>query len=393
MNSEDWRNVPCLVKPYKGQEPYIFISYAHKDAAMVFPVIERLVAEGHRVWYDEGIDPGSEWPEIIANRLSDCTACIAFISQNSLDSHNCRREINFALHKQKHFISVMLEEVTMSAGMEMQLSVNQSIFKYKLRTEQDFYDKLYEAEFLNATKQQEETKIVPPIPEEPKREEPVVQIPPQTVPETVQPASKKKKKGVLIALLIAVVLIAGGVLAYILLSEDDSGRSTIRMSSDLYDFTICIEDDVIQLPCSYETMANLGWKLEDSVSAGDMLDSKGTTGPNLYKDGHQIQVLIGNPSSSQQAIEDCMIIGIGWESSFDSYIMFSKGIEADTPSEQLIDAYGEPMTDVSGQFIYFSNEYAWYLFAYDEYETELVEVVAINTDGVSYDGLFGDFYY
>ena len=81
------------------------------------------------------------------------------------------------------------------------------------------------------------------------------------------------------------------------------------------------------------------------------------------------------------------------ESSFDSYIMFSKGIEADTPSEQLIDAYGEPMTDVSGQFIYFSNEYAWYLFAYDEYETELVEVVAINTDGVSYDGLFGDFYY
>lgn len=140
----------CSVKPYEGQENYIFVSYCHKDKAHVFPVIEQLARDGHRVWYDEGIDPGSEWPEIIAHHLSACSVCLAFISQNSLNSHNCRREINFALLKKKTFISVIIEPVQMSLGMEMQLSSAQSIFKYKLPTQSEFFEKLYSAQELKS---------------------------------------------------------------------------------------------------------------------------------------------------------------------------------------------------------------------------------------------------
>lgn len=138
----------CSVVPFEGNEKYIFVSYCHKDKAKVFPVIERLVRDGHRVWYDEGIDPGSEWPEIIANHLNGCSVCIAFISENSLNSHNCRREINFALLKKKFFISVILEPVQMSLGMEMQLSSSQSIFRYTL-SNNEFFEKLYGADELN----------------------------------------------------------------------------------------------------------------------------------------------------------------------------------------------------------------------------------------------------
>ena len=53
----------CNVKPYEGDKEFIFISYSHKDNALVFPVIEKLAENGFRVWYDEGIDPGSEWPD------------------------------------------------------------------------------------------------------------------------------------------------------------------------------------------------------------------------------------------------------------------------------------------------------------------------------------------
>ncbi len=134
----------CSVRPYEGDKEYIFISYCHKDKAKVFPVIERLVRDGYRVWYDEGIDPGSEWPEIIANHLNGCGVCIAFISDNSLNSHNCRREINFALLKKKFFISVILESVQMSPGMEMQLFSSQSIFRYSL-SDEEFFGKLYNA--------------------------------------------------------------------------------------------------------------------------------------------------------------------------------------------------------------------------------------------------------
>ena len=138
----------CSVKPYEGNKKYIFVSYCHKDKKFVFPIIEQLVCDGYRVWYDEGIDPGSEWPEIIASHLNGCAACIAFISENSLNSHNCRREINFALLKKKPFISVVIEPVVMSLGMEMQLSATQSIFKYTLSTEEEFFKKLYDAKFL-----------------------------------------------------------------------------------------------------------------------------------------------------------------------------------------------------------------------------------------------------
>ncbi len=138
----------CNAKPYEGNEPYIFISYSHQDCEAVFSIVERLTADGYRVWYDEGIHPGSEWPEIIAHHLNNCTVCMAFISSHSLESHNCRREINFALHKQKCFISVVLEACQMSPGMEMQLSTCQSIFKHALPSEDAFFVKLYQAEEL-----------------------------------------------------------------------------------------------------------------------------------------------------------------------------------------------------------------------------------------------------
>ena len=39
-------NIPVA---YKGQQPYIFISYAHKDSEIVLPIIARLQKEmeGH----------------------------------------------------------------------------------------------------------------------------------------------------------------------------------------------------------------------------------------------------------------------------------------------------------------------------------------------------------
>jgi len=137
--------IKCSVKPYSGDDGFIFISYSHKDRSEVFPIIEKMSKKGYRIWYDEGIDPGSEWPEIIANKLSECSAFIAFISENSINSHNCRREINYALHKQKVFVSIHLKEVAMTAGMEMQLSANQAIHKYAFADETAFYEKLFGA--------------------------------------------------------------------------------------------------------------------------------------------------------------------------------------------------------------------------------------------------------
>lgn len=138
----------CGVKPYEGQEAYLFVSYSHRDKKRVLPMIEQLARDGYRVWYDEGIDPGTEWPEVIAHHLNRCAVCIAFLTENALSSYNCRREINFAFSKKKALLPVMLEPAQLSLGMEMQLSAVQVIFKYALRDDEEFFAKLYKLEFM-----------------------------------------------------------------------------------------------------------------------------------------------------------------------------------------------------------------------------------------------------
>ena len=58
------------IKPYEGNRPYIFISYAHANSPAVMQITEVLSERGYRIWYDEGIEVGSEWPEYIAEHLA-----------------------------------------------------------------------------------------------------------------------------------------------------------------------------------------------------------------------------------------------------------------------------------------------------------------------------------
>ena len=127
---------------YEGSEPYLFISYSHVDADKVEPLLRELTDKGFRFWYDEGIAPGSEWPEDVARHLNDAAVVIAVISPNSMNSENCRREINFALSKSKPLLSVVLEKTEMPLGMEMQLSSHQSILGYNFSDWQAFADKI-----------------------------------------------------------------------------------------------------------------------------------------------------------------------------------------------------------------------------------------------------------
>ena len=148
----------CSVRPYEGADNYIFVSYCHQDKKTVYPIIERLARDGYRVWYDEGINPGADWPEVIADHLSRCALCIAFLSDNALNSHNCRREINFTLLKRKPLISVAIEQISMSPGMQMQLSSAQSIAKVGM-TDDEFFAALYRSPLLSSSKGEPDDSI------------------------------------------------------------------------------------------------------------------------------------------------------------------------------------------------------------------------------------------
>ena len=138
----------CIQKPYRGIKPYIFISYAHTDSKNVFDIINNLQSAEYRVWYDEGIDPGTEWDENIAVHVEKCGYFIALISENYLASSNCKDELNYARELEKPCLLVYLEDVQLPGGMRMRLSRLQAIHKYKYVSEMAFMQKLFETKGL-----------------------------------------------------------------------------------------------------------------------------------------------------------------------------------------------------------------------------------------------------
>jgi len=132
------------IKPYEGTEPYIFLSYAHADAPAVMAIAARLQAAGCRIWYDGGIEVGSEWPEYIAARLSGAAVMLAFLSNAYVRSENCRKELHFAQTRRIKTVNIFLEETALTPGVEMQIGPLFALMKYTMG-EEAFYEKLLAA--------------------------------------------------------------------------------------------------------------------------------------------------------------------------------------------------------------------------------------------------------
>ena len=124
---------------YRGSEPYIFVSYAHVDSAKVFEEIKSFNENGYHVWYDEGISPGNEWTDEIAEALEKCGLFVVFFTPASVGSPNVQNEINYAIDAKKPFLAIHLQETTLRAGVKLQIGTRQAILKYNMSEEEYVY--------------------------------------------------------------------------------------------------------------------------------------------------------------------------------------------------------------------------------------------------------------
>lgn len=127
----------CNAKPYEGQDAFLFVSYARKDAGIVYPFIERLASAGVRLWYDAGIHSGENWPEVIADHLNRSAACLIFMSPNATESHNCYNELIFAVESRKPIIPIRYNEAKLTMGMKMVIGAVQWLEITDIPTESD----------------------------------------------------------------------------------------------------------------------------------------------------------------------------------------------------------------------------------------------------------------
>ena len=151
-----------MIKPiiYNGDEPFIFISYSHRDTDLVWPILLQMQKDGYRFWYDDGIEAGTSWDDIIGEHVMDGGYFIAFLSESYLLSDNCLQELKFALTEKKTVLTVFLNALSLPAGLKMRLSTSQAVF-YSSDDELDFYEKLGEAKdigFFRSSAEEEEAR-------------------------------------------------------------------------------------------------------------------------------------------------------------------------------------------------------------------------------------------
>ncbi len=107
---------------YTGDEPYVFVCYAHNDSEIIYPEIDWLRQQGINLWYDEGISAGKNWRAAIGDSLLGASHVLFYISTRSLKSEHCNREINLALDKNMEVVPIYLEEVELTSDLMVGLN-------------------------------------------------------------------------------------------------------------------------------------------------------------------------------------------------------------------------------------------------------------------------------
>ncbi len=134
-------------------KPYIFFSYAHKDSSVGMQIIKGLQKAKFNLWYDEGIEVGTEYSDFIAEHIEGCKVFVCLMDENYVESRYCRDEIDFALNNSGIEILIIykkeLKDLKIPAGLKMRTSRYQAVFLNRFGSMDKFFDSLFKADILS----------------------------------------------------------------------------------------------------------------------------------------------------------------------------------------------------------------------------------------------------
>lgn len=319
------------------REPYIFISYAHADAARLSPLIAAMRAHGYRVWYDGDITAGSEWTNAIASHLRDSAVFLAFVSPHSAASENCLDEMAYAKSCKKPALLIFTNRgVQLPEGAEMQTARYQRLFLQESDTPADFLRALDGVPLLDSCR------------EEPEQEE----IPVQAEEET--PPAPRRNKWLLAILLtlpelfltLAVLLVLQWYGAFTPPAPADTVPTGMDARADaLITDTVYIDGVAYTLPVPLSAFLEDGWA---PVMGGYWGPSKtvwghGSDSVLLSKGQTQLIARYYNPSGHAAEASDCAVVRLSGSTDTIGDMTLESGIDLKALSvRQLTETYGPP---------------------------------------------------
>ena len=145
---------------YTGEDPYIFISYAHDDSERVLSIISHIANQEYRIWFDQRIEVGTKWAEVIAQRLNQSACFMAFIPDNYLRSDNCMDEIEHAKNKKIPILIIYLEDLQIPDWFLMRHGRTQSIYYKEYNTQNEFLEQIYASSILANCRRKDKVDIL-----------------------------------------------------------------------------------------------------------------------------------------------------------------------------------------------------------------------------------------
>ena len=335
---------------YKGTEPYIFISYAHADTERVYPLLEALQQSGYRVWFDCGIEAGTEWSNNIAEHLSNCETFLFFASNKSVKSENCLDEVAYAKsHNKPALLAYLEEDVVLPAGTEMQTARFQRMYINRQSSMAAFVENLSASSIFDNCREGGAQTVVKEV------------ATPSAPANTKKPLNKKKfiVAGIAVLAAIAVILSAtfifggkkgkgstdkGGVIA----DSDFEYVAPTELSASISDHTFRLDGKLYRLPLSYTTLTADGWTLGTGATP-DLLVG-GHLGGNvaMVKNGKTIYVDIYNDIENAKPVKDCLIGGVSVEVSENLDFAVAGGIIPSDTADKMSDVFGTPSDRYEG---------------------------------------------
>ena len=120
--TEEFPLIQTKFEAYTGSEPYLFVSYSHRDTAKVYPILDALYDKKYRIWYDESCENGNDFRDELRHRIEGSSAVVLFVSKSSMTSPFCGMEIIVARENGKRLYPIFLDDAAVPPAFEILLA-------------------------------------------------------------------------------------------------------------------------------------------------------------------------------------------------------------------------------------------------------------------------------
>ena len=144
-NNQVSHKVKSPFRAYNGDEDYIFVSYKHKDADIVYPVIKQFHDLGFNIWYDEGLPYGENFDIVIPNKIEGAALFINFLTHECMACANNSedymvKESGIAQYLEVPILAIFLEPDVKLKGYYLTNFLNkQSIYRKEYGDNEDLF--------------------------------------------------------------------------------------------------------------------------------------------------------------------------------------------------------------------------------------------------------------